>query len=74
MKRTRKIIFAVLLIISLGAMFLPIATIEDNSIPAIEAKIKKLESRLQGAVKQLERWEKRKAAIKQAELEEVRKQ
>ena len=58
MKRNRKIIFAVLLIISIAAMFLPIASIEDNSGPVIQEEIKTLESRLKSAQSQLERWEK----------------
>ncbi len=58
MKRNRKIVFAVLLIISLAAMFLPIASIEDNSIPVIEEEIKTLEKRVKSAQDQLDRWEK----------------
>ena len=56
MKRNRKIIFAILLIISIASMFLPIASFHDNSANSLSADIEKQQSRVESAQKQLDRW------------------
>ena len=46
MKSVRKIIFSVLIILSLLCMFLPIATFQDNTLDSINADITKQQDKL----------------------------
>ena len=55
MKRTPKIIFVCLLLLTILAMFLPVARFEDNSAAAIDADIAKQEERIAADEAKLER-------------------
>lgn len=56
MKRTAKLIMAVLLILSIAAMLLPVASFKDNSAGAMEEDIAKQLDKVQRAETQLENW------------------
>ena len=56
MKKTRKIIFLVFMAITVIAMFLPIASFNDNSSASIAADIEKQQGKVDSAQSQLDRW------------------
>ena len=56
MKTTRKIIFLVFIAITLIAMFLPVASFNDNSSASIAADIEKQQGKVDSAQTQLDRW------------------
>ncbi len=56
MKPAKKIIFAVLMIVTLLAMFLPVATFPENTAGALMEDIEKQQSKVESAEKQLQRW------------------
>ena len=56
MKITRKIIFLVFIAITLIAMFLPVASFNDNSSVSIAADIEKQQGKVDSAQTQLDRW------------------
>ena len=56
MKKTRKIIFVVFILIAIAAMFLPVATFNDNSSASMAADIEKQQGKVDSAQTQLDRW------------------
>ena len=56
MKKTKKIIFIVLMLATLALMFLPIATFHDNTADSIAADIAKQETKVQEQIDKLARW------------------
>ena len=56
MKKTRKIIFLVFMAITIIAMFLPIASFNDNSAAALDSDIAKAQEKVNSAQTQLDRW------------------
>ena len=56
MKSAKKIIFAVLMIITLLAMFLPIAQFPENTAGALTEDIEKQQGKVDSAATQLQRW------------------
>ncbi len=56
MKKTRKLIFLILMIVTVVAMFLPVATFPDNSSASLTADIEKQQSKVDSAQTQLQRW------------------
>ena len=56
MKKTRKIIFLVLMAITILAMFLPVASFNDNSSAALTEDIEKQQGKVDSAQTQLDRW------------------
>lgn len=56
MKKLTKIITLVLLLVTIGLMFAPIATFSDNSANSLAADIEKQEGRVDDAQKKLDRW------------------
>lgn len=58
MKKTRTIICALLLVLTVACMFLPIASFHDNSAAALDDEITKLESRVKSAQDKYTRDEK----------------
>lgn len=55
-KQKTKIIFSVLLLISIICMFLPVATFQDNTSNSMAADIEKQADKLKGQQDQLDRW------------------
>ena len=56
MKNMRKIIFLVLMAVTLIAMFLPVATFYDDSANSMAADIEKQQGKVDSAQTQLDRW------------------
>ncbi|MBP5729281.1 MAG: hypothetical protein J6Y48_19605, partial [Clostridia bacterium] len=56
MKTRTKIIYAVLMVITLVAMFLPVAHFPENTAGALTEDIDKQQSKVESAEKQLQRW------------------
>ena len=56
MKPARKIVFLVFIAIAILAMFLPIATFNDNSSASMAADIEKQQGKVDSAQTQLQRW------------------
>ncbi len=56
MKLNKKIIFAVLMVITLIAMFLPVAQFPENTAGALSEDITKQQEKVDSAEKQLQRW------------------
>lgn len=56
MKFNKKIIFAVLMAVTLIAMFLPVANFPENSAGALTEDITKQQDKIESAEKQLQRW------------------
>ena len=56
MKAKRKIIFLVLMAVTLLAMFLPVASFNDNSSASLAADIEKQQGKVDSAQTQLDRW------------------
>ena len=56
MKKTRKIIFLALMVITIIAMFLPVASFNDNSAAALTGDIEKQQGKVDSAQTQLQRW------------------
>ena len=56
MKNMRKIIFLVLMAITIVAMFLPVASFNDNSSAALTEDIEKQQGKVDSAQTQLDRW------------------
>lgn len=56
MKKTRKIIFLVCMVLTLLAMFLPVADFQDNSSASMSTDIEKQQDKVDSAQKQLDRW------------------
>ena len=56
MKSAKKIIFAVLMIITLLAMFLPIAQFPENTAGALTEDIEKQQGKVDSTQTQLQRW------------------
>ena len=56
MKFNKKIIFAVLMAVTLIAMFLPVANFPENSAGALTEDITKQQDKVESAEKQLQRW------------------
>ena len=56
MKTNRKIIFLVFMVITIVAMFLPIASFNDNSAASMAADIEKQQGKVDSAQTQLDRW------------------
>lgn len=84
MKPVKKIIYAVLMVVTLLAMFLPVATFPENTAGALMEDIEKQQSKVDSAQKQLQRWidggkkseeqiqkQRDKVAKEQAELDEL---
>ena len=84
MKKTRLIIFFVLMVVTVAAMFLPVATFYDDSSAAMSADIEKQQGKVDSAQTQLDRWiaggkkseadiqkQKDKVAKEQAKLDEL---
>ena len=84
MKKTRLIIFLVLMVVTVAAMFLPVATFFDDSSAAMSADIEKQQGKVDSAQTQLDRWiaggkkseadiqkQKDKVAKEQAKLDEL---
>ena len=84
MKRSLKIVFVVLMLIAVAAMFLPVASFNDDSSAAMAADIEKQQGKVDSAQTQLDRWiaggkkteaeiqkQKDKVAKEQAKLDEL---
>ena len=84
MKKTRLIIFLVLMVVTVASMFLPVATFYDDSSAAMSADIEKQQGKVDSAQTQLDRWiaggkkseadiqkQKDKVAKEQAKLDEL---
>ena len=56
MKKTAKIIFLVFMALTLIAMFLPVATFNDNSAASMASDIEKQQGKVDSAQTQLDRW------------------
>ena len=56
MKSSKKIIFAVLMIITILAMFLPVAQFRENTAGALIEEIEKQQGKVDSAQTQLQRW------------------
>ena len=56
MKKTRKIIFLVFMALTIVAMFLPVASFNDNSSASMAADIEKQQGKVDSAATQLQRW------------------
>ena len=56
MKSATKIAFAVLMVITLLAMFLPIAQFHENTAGALSGDIEKQQGKVDSAQTQLQRW------------------
>ena len=56
MKKTTKIICIALMLITVGLMFLPVASFHDNSAASLAADITKQEKRVQSEKDKLDRW------------------
>ena len=56
MKSATKIAFAVLMVITLLAMFLPIAQFRENTAGALSGDIEKQQGKVDSAQTQLQRW------------------
>ena len=56
MKPVKKIVFAVLIVITLVAMFIPIAEFPENTAGALSDEITKQQGKVESAQSQLDRW------------------
>jgi len=56
MKKTGKIIFLVCMVLTIAAMFLPVAHFSDNSAASMGEDIAKQQEKVDSAQKQLDRW------------------
>ena len=56
MKKTAKIIFLAFMLISIAAMFLPVASFHDNTAASLQADIDKQQGKVDSAQSQLDRW------------------